>query len=57
MSNELFKPFFKTMQKVTRKDDKIDIDDIQSLYAFAYHMIEKQQEGIWVPCMNIPSDG
>lgn len=46
MSNELFKPFFKTMQKVTRKDDKIDIDDIQSLYAFAYHMIEKQQEGI-----------
>ena len=49
--------FFKTIQKVTRKDDKLCIDDIQSLYAFAYHMIEKQQEGIWVPCMNIRTDG
>ena len=40
MSKKLFKPFFEDHAvKVTRKYDKIDVDDIQSLYAFAYHMI------------------
>lgn len=43
-----FEPFSRQFRKLQEKMTNYVqiIDDVQSLYAFAYHMIEKQQEGI-----------